>query len=110
VKTEGGIKNGQYRNTGRIGHIRHRTKTNKQTKNTTQHNTENEKDEQHGPHLKTGVTNLCLYKHFGVGLLLITKNYLLSKQNEDLWYYSFVMHGSFFFFFYKIVIKILIKF
>ena len=85
-------------------HWAHKTQD-KQTKNTTQHNTENEKDEQHGPHLKTGVTNLCLYKHFGVGLLLITRNYLLSKQNEDLWYYSFVMHGNFLIFFIRMWLK-----
>ena len=34
-KTEGEIKNGQSRETGNIGHRRHRMKTNK-TKNTTQ--------------------------------------------------------------------------
>ena len=35
-KTEVAVKNGQSRETGNIGHIRHKTKTNK-TKNTTQH-------------------------------------------------------------------------
>jgi len=36
-KTEGEINNGQSRDTGNIGHIRHRTKTNKTQKhNTTQ--------------------------------------------------------------------------
>jgi hypothetical protein len=37
-KTEGEINNGQSRDTGNIGHIRHRTKTKKNTK--TQYNTE----------------------------------------------------------------------
>jgi hypothetical protein len=35
-KTEGEIKNGESRDTGNIGHTRHRTKTNK----TIKHNTE----------------------------------------------------------------------
>ena len=35
-KTEGAIKNGQFKDTGKIGHIRHTTKINK-TKN--KHNT-----------------------------------------------------------------------
>jgi len=45
-KTEVAIKNGKSRGTGNVGHIRHGTKT----KSTTQHNTENLKYEQHGPH------------------------------------------------------------
>ena len=43
-KTKGAIKNGQSRDTGNIGHTRHKTMTKqkqKQTKNTIQHNTEN---------------------------------------------------------------------
>ena len=63
------IKNGQSRETGNIGHTRHRMKTNK--KNVTQHkkekvsntdphqkhNTENKKDEQHLPHQKHNTEN-----------------------------------------------------
>ena len=37
-KTEGAIKNGQFRETDNIGYIRHKTKTN-QTKNKTKQNT-----------------------------------------------------------------------
>ena len=39
-KTEGAIRNGEFRETGNIGHTRHKMKTNKKNnrqKNTTQH-------------------------------------------------------------------------
>ena len=45
-KTEGAIKNGQSRNTGNIGHTRHRMNEDKQNK---KYNTVNKKDEQHRP-------------------------------------------------------------
>jgi len=45
-KIEGAI-NGQFRDTGNIGHTRHRTKKT--------HNKENKKYEQHEPHQKLGV-------------------------------------------------------
>ena len=51
-KTEGAIKNGQFRETGNIGYTRHRKKTKKQK--TTKHNTEKKYNEQHGPHQKGG--------------------------------------------------------
>jgi hypothetical protein len=47
------IKNKQYRHTD---NIRHRMKINKK------HNRETERDEQHGPHLKTGGELRCLQK------------------------------------------------
>ena len=50
---EKSISNGQSRYTGNIEHTRHRTKTNKIQK----HNTENENNEQHGPHKKLGVNS-----------------------------------------------------
>ena len=46
LATLGTRDTGQSRGTGNIGHTGHRTKTNKAQK----HNTENVKDEQHGPH------------------------------------------------------------
>jgi hypothetical protein len=47
-KGEGVIKNGQSRNTGNIEHTRHKLKTSE----TTQYNTENEKNWEHGTHKK----------------------------------------------------------
>ena len=47
----GHIRHGQSRETVNTGHIRHRMKTN----NNKKHSTENQKDEQHGPHQKLGV-------------------------------------------------------
>jgi hypothetical protein len=44
--------NEQSRDTGMIGHTRHRMKTNK----TQKHNTKNKKYEQNRPHQKPGVT------------------------------------------------------
>ena len=48
--------NGQSRETGNIGHTRHRMKINK-TKNTTQ----KKKDEHHGPRDKPGVIDCWLF-------------------------------------------------
>ena len=58
-KTEGAIENGQSRDTGNIGYTIHRTKTN----TTQKHNTENLKDEQHGPNQKHNTENLKDEQH-----------------------------------------------
>ena len=52
-KGEGVIKNGQSRNTDNIEHTRYKLKTSE----ITQYNTENEKNEEHGPHQKKNNKN-----------------------------------------------------
>ena len=59
AKREGVIKNGQSRNTGNIEHTRPKLKTSE----TAQYNTENEKNEEHGPHQKNPTTPLPKKKH-----------------------------------------------
>jgi len=64
-KTERVINNGQSRDTGNIGYTRHRTKINTKTL----HYTENLKEQQHGPHQKTGRETRCSWR-VGSSLLI----------------------------------------
>ena len=52
-KGEGVIKNGQSRNTGNIDHTRYKLKKSE----ITQYYTQNEKNEEHGPHQKKNKKN-----------------------------------------------------
>ena len=52
-KREGVIKNGQSRNTGNIDHTRYKLKKSE----ITQYYTQNEKNEEHGPHQKKNKKN-----------------------------------------------------